>query len=105
MASKSIFKKETTNSSGFYQWESPPIPDGERWMLIRIGFSSNDLVKLGLFWGGNQFREIVVKAGTVDFELNREFTGDGVSKLKLGVSSIGVPSVEFAMWLDATRRG
>lgn len=89
---RTIIITSSVNASSNHTTESPIVPSGKKWEVVKFGAGS---LKPGLSggvpvcdwyilrFGSDIIRFISVRDTTIEFEINKEFTGDGVKKFSV----------------------
>ena len=93
-------------------FDFPAIPAGKSWIIDRVGATdssksaapSSFILSIGSGTNFDVIRHLCVTTGTVQLEMKKEFTGDGVKHLRVVRQSIENKLKDMPFWLDGYER-
>jgi hypothetical protein len=115
MANKSYLDWSVVNAGTQDVHSFPVLASGERWVITKMGgcdirtTGENASSVYVLQWGSTgsweTVRLISLSGNTIEYEIGREFEGDGVKSFRLiRINKSATNNRELPVWLDAYSR-
>lgn len=103
------YEDGTVSAGGTEVWTGPVIPTGERWHLAKFGGAAVDSALIALqeriSTGPDVWRTLraVMPRGQGEFNVNRDYIGDGVARLRVVRQEKSGTAQAIVFWLEGYR--